>query len=297
MRRTPGLIVAIITLGMAAGCGKGSEEPQGPKVKVVTTIPPLADFCRQVGGERVEVTNLLPSGASPHTFEPKPSQARAAQDADLVIRIGLDADRWVEGLLPQDAPVITATELEGIQLIAEGNYQHGEHVHQGANPHVWLDPLYAKLISEAIAGKLIELDPASRALYEKNLEFYLARLDTLHAEISERVENFANKSYVSLHPAFPYFARRYGLSRAAVIYQAPGKEPSPRHLDEVADAIKKTGVNAVFAEPQLSPKAARVIAREAGVQMLLLDPLGSQNQGYLALMRRNLDTLARGMGE
>lgn len=277
-------------------CGGKKNQPwQGTKIQVVATIPPLADFARQIGGDRVEVTTLLPPGASPHTFEPTPSLANAAAQADLVLRIGLDVDHWVEGLLPDDAAVITATELDGIELIVDE--QHDERHHAAANPHVWLDPLYAEIISTAIAEELVKIDPQGKAAYQKNLAVFLARLDSLHALIQKTVEAFPSKKYVSFHPAWAYFARRYRLERVAVIAVSPGKEPTPRHLEEVVKKIKSSGAKAVFAEPQLSPKAAEVIAEEAGVQVLFLDPLGKENQGYIDLMERNLTVLSQAMGE
>ncbi len=298
MRRMAALLVIGLSVLGVLSCKHKSSVSTTDKIKVVVTIPPLADFVHEVGGEGVQVTNLLPPGASPHTFEPTPSQARAASEADLVIRIGLDADHWIDGLLPSNVPVITAAELDGIELIYEGqSHEHEVERREGANPHVWLDPVYAKVISSAIASKLAKLDPAGKAEYEKNLSGYLAELDSLDAEIRTAVKGFGSKAYVSFHPAWVYFARRYGLQRVAVIAESPGKEPTPRHLAEVIEAVRKSGAKAVFAEPQLSPKAARVIAREAGVEVLFLDPLGRQKESYVEMMTRNLEALSEAMGD
>lgn len=291
MRRTVAVVFAALSVVIITTCKKKRPEPSADKVKIVATIPPLADFAHQIGGDRVEVTNVLPAGASPHTFEPTPSLANAAAQADLVLRIGLDLDHWVQGLLPAEVPVITAAELEGIEIITETGH------HEGANPHIWLDPLYAEIVSTAIADELVRIDPQGKAAYQKNLEVYLARLDSLHATIEAVVDSFASRKYVSFHPAWPYFARRYRLERVAVIAESAGKEPTPKHLEEVVKTIKSSGAKAVFAEPQLSPKAAEVIAEEAGVEVLFLDPLGKENEGYIDLMERNLTVLKQAMGE
>jgi zinc transport system substrate-binding protein len=291
MRRTLAVVFVALSVVIIATCNKKRPEPSADKVKIVATIPPLADFARQIGGDRVEVTTLLPPGASPHTFEPTPSLANAAAQADLVLRIGLDLDHWVQGLLPAEVPVITAAELEGIEIITETGH------HEGANPHIWLDPLYAEIVSTAIAEELVRIDPQGEKTYQKNLAAFLAKLDSLHALIQRTVEAFSSKKYVSFHPAWPYFARRYRLERVAVIAEAPGKEPTPRHLEEVVKTIKTSGAKAVFAEPQLLPKAAEVIAEEAGVEVLFLDPLGKENEGYIDLMERNLAVLKQAMGE
>jgi zinc transport system substrate-binding protein len=293
------LVLALVVVsGVTLLTCKGrSSEPSTNKIKIVATIPPLADFAHEVGGARVQVTSLLPPGASPHTFEPTPSLAKAAERADLIILVGLDADHWVQGLLPKDVPVVTAAELEGIELISGDDHHHEHEENQGANPHVWLDPLYAGLVCSAIADELSKIDPQDSQVYHENLETYLAKLDSLHALIQKTVEAFPSKKYVSFHPAWSYFARRYGLEEAAVISRSPGKEPTPRHLEEVIAAIRESGARAVFAEPQLSPKAAEVIADEAGVEVLYLDPLGRENEGYIDLMNRNLTVLKGAMGE
>jgi zinc transport system substrate-binding protein len=292
MRRTTAMITLIaLSVISLTTCKKNRSQPSRDKVQVVVTIPPLADFVRQVGGERVQVTTLLAPGASPHTFEPTPSQARAAQEAELVVRIGLDVDHWLEGLLSQDAPLVTATELRGIELISENG------THEGANPHIWLDPIYAKFICSAIADSLTSLDPRARPVYQANCDRYLEELDSLNARIEEEAASFASKKYVSFHPAWTYFARRYGLESAAVIVSSPGKEPAPKEIEEIVEAIGEAEVKAVFAEPQLSPKAAQVIAKEAGVEVLFLDPLGKQNESYIQLMDRNLEMMKQAMGK
>lgn len=295
MRRFLSLAIALLALGVLLGCRK-SAKPSSDKIQIVVTIPPLADFCRQIGGARVQVTNLLPPGVSPHTFEPTPSQARAAAQADLVVRIGLDADHWLESLLPPNVPVIAAAELEGIDLIGgEGTAHHDEHTREEANPHVWLDPHYAGLICKAISEELVNIDPQGSVEYDDNLNNYLARLDSLDARIDSTLAPLYSRQYVSFHPAFIYFAARYHLERVGSITESAGKEPTPKSLEELIQAIKKAGVKAIFAEPQLSPKAAEVIAAETDARVLYLDPLGSESETYIELMERNLQVFLEAM--
>ena len=146
-----------------------------------------------------------------------------------------------------------------------------EHTQQQGNPHVWLDPVLAQDICRRIAQAFIQVDPGHKQDYENNLAAYLAKLEDLHEEISKKVATFRQRDYVCFHPAFAYFARRYGIREVGVIEAAPGREPSPGHLQKTITAIKKCGCRAVFAEPQLSPRVAEVIAQEAGVKVLFLD--------------------------
>ncbi|MBD3285361.1 hypothetical protein GF359_02960 [candidate division WOR-3 bacterium] len=289
---------AVTGLLFLTGC-KREKEINPERINVVATIPALADFSRQIGGERISVITLLPPGSSPHTFEPTPSQAGAAEDADLIVRIGLDVDHWIDDLLPKGKSVVTASSLEGIELINENvtGHEKQEAHRQGANPHIWLDPLYAKIIASAISEKLSSIDPEGKHIYEKNEVLYEARLDSLHSRITDSLKNLASRKYVSFHPAWLYFAARYGLERISVIMESAGKEPSPRSLEEVVEKIKKEGARMVFAEPQLSPKAAEIIADEAGVGVFFLDPLGRKNETYIELMDRNLTVILQALGE
>ena len=174
-------------------------------------------------------------------------------------------------------------------------------LHQAGNPHIWLDPVLAQEICRKIAAAFIQADPGHQAQYEANLQSYLTALAELNREIETRAQSWRLRDYVAFHPAFTYFARRYGLNEVGVIEVAPGREPrsptwwpTPRHLKELVSAIRRYGIKVVFAEPQLNPRVAEVIAQEAGVKVLMLDPMGGvppYGSDYLKLMRHNLAAL------
>ncbi len=281
------------------------------KIPVVASILPLADFCRHLGGEQVEVQVLVPPGASPHVFEPPPSVITRAVQARVFVYTGGGLEPWAEKLLRSrgTANLEVVEAVRGIPLIrdVEENH-HGEaasakhkgedHHHAAGNPHVWLDPVLAQGICRQIAAALIKVDPEHRAAYEARLQGYLQELEALHQEISRRVSAWRQKDFVCFHPAYTYFARRYGLREVGVIELSPGREPTPRHLQKIVAAIKKHSIKVVFAEPQLNPRVAEVIAREAGVKVLLLDPMGGRppyGGDYLQMMRYNLAILEEAM--
>jgi zinc transport system substrate-binding protein len=286
--------------------------PTTTKTLVAATILPLGDFCRQLGGKQVEVLVLVPPGASPHVFEPPPSVIARAARARVFVYTGAGLEPWAEKLLrsrdPRNLEVVEA--VRGIPLLrdveedhhGEGAHEKHEgqdhHHHAGGNPHVWLDPVLAQGICRRITAALIKVDPEHRAAYEANLQSYLKKLEALHQEIARRVSAWRQKDFVCFHPAYSYFARRYGLRQVGVIELSPGREPTPRHLQRIVAAIKKHGIKVVFAEPQLNPRVAEVIAREAGVKVLLLDPMGGRppyGGDYLKLMRYNLAILDEAM--
>ena len=295
------------------------------KIPVVASIVPLGDFCRQLGGERVTVQVLIPPGASPHVFEPPPSVIARAAQARLFVYTGAGLEPWAAKLLASrgtnNLEVVEA--VKGLSLIkAAGAHHHHEaagekhHYHAPAadteqahdahgghrqatgNPHVWLDPVLAQDICRRISGALIRLDPGHRRYYETRRDHYLKELAELNQEIQKRIASFRVREFVCFHPSFSYFARRYGLQEAGVIELSPGREPTPRHLQKIVAAIKKYGIRVVFAEPQLNPRVADVIAREAGAQVLLLDPVGGRppyGESYLQLMRYNLGIMSQAM--
>lgn len=279
-----------------------AQEP----LPVVTSIFPVADLVRNVGREHVSVTVLLPAGASPHTFDPRPSQVRQVAEARILFEIGAGLEAWADKLATASGnPNLQVVHLsEGIPLIgASGDPPSpAGHDHRDAhvNPHIWLDPLNAVSMVKTIAFALAEADPARESVYLENALSYTGDLVALHEEIRCSVDALATRRYVAFHPAWTYFAERYGLEPAGIIEESPGREPSPKHLERIISAIRSYGIPVVFAEPQLNPKAASVIAEEAAVELLFLDPLGGEalngRDSYLALMRHNLSLMVRAMG-
>lgn len=267
------------------------SSPVSPKLRIVVTIPPLKSLAEGVVGERGEVEVLLPPGASPHTYEPTAKAMRKLSEADLLVMIGAGLEPWAEemvkGVGGGKLRVVEASK--GIKLLGAKEGKRGT-----GNPHIWLDPLLAVKMARNIAEALVEIDPQGEGIYRENFEKLRRRLKELHEEIKKRLAPFRNKRVVTFHRAWDYFARRYGIEIVGAIEEIPGRSPTPRQIARIIDAVRRYGVKLVFAEPQFNPKAAEVIAREAGVKLLLLDPLGSPKEDYFKLMRRNLKALEEG---
>lgn len=265
-------------------------------IKVVASIYPIGDMVKEVGGDRVEVRVLLPPGASPHVFEATPRMAKELSQARLFFEVGAGLEFWAEKLVRASKEKMRVVVLsEGMKLLREEG-EHG-HEHETANPHVWLDPVLAVEIVRKIEKALEEADTPGAGAYRRRSAEYIAKLQALDAEIRKNVSAFRIRSFVSFHPAWDYFALRYGLKSVGVIEESPGKEPSPQRLQAIVKAIGDYHIRAVFAEPQLNPKAAEVIAREAGVKVIMLDPEGGLpgRETYLGLMKYNLERLKEAM--
>ena len=283
------------------------------KLPVITSIYPVADMVQQVGGDYVDVTFILPAGASPHTFEPKPSLVKKISSARIFFMVGAGLEFWAEKFIDMAGPGLTTVVLsDGVSLIHTAGYHHenkAKHYHAKvrvsdqessvANPHIWLDPVIAESMVNKIATALCEVDHLHITYYMKRRQRYLEKLDNLDQMIQKTVSTFTIRKYVSFHASWDYFARRYGLESAGIIEAAPGRNPTPIQIKNIVVMIKKYHIRAVFAEPQLNPRAAEVIAREAKVNVLLLDPLGGPNlkgrNTYIDLMKYNLNVMQEAM--
>lgn len=300
------ILVLLLILMLCSGSVRAAAP--GGKIPVAASIVPLGDFCQKIGGDLVQVQVLIPPGASPHVFEPSPSAVVQASKTAVFVYIGAGLEPWAEKFLHSrgTAGLAVVEAARGIPLIREvGEHHHGEetagkghegHSHEAGNPHIWLDPVLAQEICRKIVAALMQVDPEHRRQYQANLDRYLGQLEALHREIQQQAGTWRRREFVSLHPSFSYFARRYHLREAGVIEDAPGREPTPRHLQELVAAIRRCGMGAVFAEPQLSPRTAEVLAREAGVKVLVLDPVGGRppyGSDYLELMRHNLAVMGQ----
>lgn len=292
------------------------------KMLVAASILPLGDFARNVGGNYVSVEVIIPPGASPHTFEPTPGMMRRLVTTRVLILNGVGLEFWSEKVIKaiDSSDLIVVKSTEGLEIIhhiesdeppddthkktvetkqhapteekAAGQHRRLVHPHEEGNPHVWLDPVNAIHQVEKIRDALIKADPSHSEAYKRNAQNYIEKLKILDDEIRQKVHTFTSKKFVAFHAAYTYLARRYGLEQVAVVEKSPGREPSSREIARIIKDIRKSRVRVIFAEPQFSAKAAKVIALESGVQFAYLDPLGSDvNDTYLKLMHANLKKL------
>lgn len=295
------LLLALVILLPFTGC---SHQQSSGKITVVTSIFPLADFVRNVGGERVEVVTLLPPGASPHTYEPTPEQVKNIARASIFIKNGGGLEFWAEKtvLAAGNSKLQVIDTSRGIETIEEreGIKESEEDEHEdGVNPHFWVDPVLAQKQVEAIRDALISIDPSQEALYRQNATVYLKELEALDREIAEQTKTYSIREFVSFHAAWSYFSKRYNLVEAAVIESSPGREPSPALLKKIVDTVRKAKIKAIFAEPQFSPRIAETIALETGCKVLFLDPIGGADlkdrDSYINLMRYNVGQMSLAM--
>jgi len=237
------------------------QKTQNKKIVVIVTIPPQAEFVEKIGGEKTEVTIMVPPGANPHTYEPKPSQLEKASKAEIYAKVGSGLEFelvWIDKIVSLNKKILVVDCSKGIKPI-------------GKDPHIWLSPRNAKIMVENIYQALIQIDPANKEYYTKNKEKYLQELDKLDKEITQTLSSKENRKIMVYHPAWAYFARDYGLEQIPI--EKEGKEPTPQGITNLIKQAKENNVKTVFISPQFNRKNAEVIAKEIGGKVALIDPL------------------------
>jgi ABC-type Zn uptake system ZnuABC Zn-binding protein ZnuA len=284
----------LVLLLAACGGGRPTPAPGGSSVTVVTTTTVFADIIRNVGGDRVTVTSLVPAGSDVHTYQAKPDDLRAVAAAKLVVMNGLGLDDWLEDTISAastKAPIVRlGVDLPGVELLA------GEDPGT-RNPHLWMDVSYARLYAARIKEALIQADPDGKAAYDASAAAYDAKLAELDGWVKAQVATIpeANRRFVLFHDALPYFARAYGLTVVGVAVEAPGQDPSAGEIAALIDAIRASGVKAIFSENQFPTDLVDQLARETGAKVeadLFDDSLGDPPvTSYEAVIRWDTEKL------
>ena len=317
MRKALIWVAAVVAALYVTGCGTSgggassdADNSEG-KVRVTATISVLQDMVEQVGGDRVEVSTIVPVGGSPETFQPSPSDAQKISESQVIFQNGTGLEEWLGDLLQSAGGDETelVTLSEGLKPIEDGGHEeeeHGDesegaHEHAAGNPHFWLDVSNAEYYVEEIRDALIEADLEGTKTYKANAKEYLSELKKLDGYIKEQSQSIPKdrRKLVTLHDAFPYFVRAYGFDLIGVILQNPDSEPSSRKVADLVNEIESEKVPAVFTEPQFNAKLADTIASEAdvGVYELYTDTLqkGKSAGSYEAMMRTNIDRIREGL--
>ncbi len=272
------------------GCIEQQEVSPSHSLVVACTIPPQEEFIRAVAGDYpVSVLVMVPPGASPHTFEPTPSQIAGLESADLYIALGSGIEfenRWMERITRTypDMPIINASHTIVVHRVAHTHEHEGEEADQESDhfdPHVWLSLQNAARIVNTTAEAMADARPEMRDTFYSNRDKYLENLADIDQEIRESFKELKSRTILVFHPAFGYFCRDYDLTQMAV--EENGREPSAKQLADLIRKAKSMGITIVFAEPEESTKQAETLARELNGTMVLISPLAGD---YLENMRQ-----------
>lgn len=279
---------------------------------VAVTIVPQIEMVEAIAGERVEVVEMIPKGFSPSNYAPSPAEMRAFNEASIYFSMGVPAD--VQNILPR------AEEMSGLKVVKlfeeiESEHPHryfgeedeheGEeeeehstddehgHSHQdGRDPHIWLSPARVESMVEIMRDQLIELLPEYEAEFKENTDQYLEKLTAADQENKELLSSYQDESILVYHPSFGYFTEHYGLEMMAI--EEDGKEPGPRHLQEIIENAAQKGITNVFYQAEIDSRKTRAVAEELGGEIVQLNPL---SENYIQNLKEMAQKVAAELAE
>lgn len=279
-------------------------------LNIVTTTSDLSDLVKQIGRDKVKVTNLCKGTQDPHYVEPRPSMVIKMKNADCLIRIGMDLDSWVQSLIDSSRNsrimhsasgyIDASTGIDKLEVPKIRVDASMGDVHIYGNPHYWLDPENAKIILKQILNKLCELMPTDSEYFKKNYKEYLENLESTIIKCQTRIKQYRASKIVTYHNTWLYFANRFGLEIIGQIEPKPGIPPNPSHIISLVEKMKKEKVKVIVAEPYLNVKIAEKIANDAFAKVLVL-PASTEGieevKTYLELFEYNIDRLVEALKE
>jgi len=266
------------------------------KLSVYVSILPQKYFVQQICKELADVQVMVPPGASPATYEPKPRQMAAISKARIYFSIAVPFENaWLKKIAAVNPNMAVVPTYRGIKKLPMAvDHHHEEQTpseHGILDPHIWLSPPLVMIQTRTILNALQEADPAHRSVYEDNFRVLISQISDLDAELRSIFSGSAGQQFMVFHPSWGYFAQAYGLKQVPV--EIEGKEPKPAQLRELIEHAREDGIKFVFVQPQFSARSAKLIAREIGGQVVIADPLAEDWAGNLRAVAHKFETALR----
>jgi zinc transport system substrate-binding protein len=271
-------------------CSVWSSGPAlaGKPIPVFVSIPPQKYFVEKIGGNLISVSVMVPPGANPHIYEPRPSQMTALSKSKVYFAIGITFETvWLPKftkLNPQMRVVYTDKGIDKIAMVehpheevkgaahkARPKHAHEDNAHGALDPHVWVSPPEVRIIARNILETLLEVDPANHSTYKSNHDAFMTELEKLHQDLKEIFKDKKGLKFMVYHPAWGYLARAYGLKQVPV--EVEGKEPKPEQLKALIEEARRQGIRVIFVQPQFSTKSAETLAKAIGGEVVFGDNL------------------------
>ena len=279
------IFLIIFILISIFACSNNDNKNTSGKLTIYTSIYPIYDFTKKIGGEKIAVYNMTKAGAEPHDFEITSKDMANLSKADLFIYNGGGMEHWVDS-------VKNALNIKYVDSSSNINNENN------LDPHFWLSPKNAKIQMENIKNGLIEIDSENKNYYQSNYNLYANRLDEIDNKIRNSLSNIKNRNLVLTHPAFGHFCKEYNLNQIAIARD----EADPKAMAEIITFVKNNNVKAIFYEEFSSSKLVDSIAKETEIKILTLNPIESLSEenieageDYFSIMEKNLVSLLDGL--
>ena len=293
-------IVIMLMLAMFSVCflGCSADDPAEEKLNVSVSILPQAEWVRAIGGDKVEVTVMIPPGSSPHVYEPTASQMKALANSKIYVAVGSGIEfeiSFLDELLDINPNLLLVDCSKGVTLMEMGEHRHnGEHssdeVHSH-DPHIWMSLVNAPVMVTNIYNGLVAVDPANESYYQQNLDVYLKELEKMHNSFQEGFATLSNRVFIIQHPSLGYFARDYNLIQIAA--EESGNDATMQSMVHTIEQARENNIKILFVSPQFSPNVADTVAREINGTVETLDTLAKD---YKNNMTRIYNAMLTAMG-
>jgi zinc transport system substrate-binding protein len=285
-------IAVVIPLTSIAVYGTNSNQQfttsDSSKLQVISSFYTLHEFSQNIGQEKVDVTLLVPVGVEPHDWGPTIKDVQRMQKSDLIIINGIGFENWVDNLDEIDYQGVIVDTSNEILVKNLGQ----EHARTSVDPHIWLNPIYAKTQVQNIANAFSNSDPENQQYYQSNAAKYIEQLDLLDSKIRNELSN-CNRDFVAFHDAFSYFADEYNLNQHTIISSNdPHGEATAKTLEDVISTARELNIKVIFSEENVNTRTSEIIANEIDGKVLVLSPLEVFSDGtYISKMTENLNNL------
>lgn len=308
MHRITWLIRLLILSGLVTACGGTATSAGSQKLNVVSTVSPITNIIYNIGGDRINLTGIIPEGTDSHTFEPAPSDAKILAQADVIFVNGLKLEEPTVKLAEANEKAGAEIVQLGEQTITPDQYIYDfsfPKENGSPNPHLWMNPMNALRYAEIARDTLVKRDAANADYYRKNYDAFKARIEALDQAIQATIATIpeANRKLLTYHDSFAYFTPRYGMTVIGAIQPSDFAEPSAREVADLIKQVKAEKVPAIFGSEVFPSPVLDQIAKEAGavyVDTLRDDDLpgqpGETNHSYLGIMTEDVATMAKALG-
>lgn len=287
------LFLTVLGMIFSVGCGSSQNEAASDKPQIYCSFYGIYDFVSEIGGDKIDVYNIVPTGTEPHDWEPSTRNMAELSNADIIFYNGLGMETWIDKVEASVGENVEFVELsDGIADEDSSN-----------DPHIWLAPKNAEKMCEAIKNKLCDIDPENSSYYESSYSNIQTEMEELDSEYIKALAPYKGGKIVVAHEAYSYLCDEYGLQQTAIEGLSAESEPSPSKMQELVNYIKDNNIKYVFYEELVSPKVAQSLADEAGAELLELNPIEGltdeqikNGDNYISIMRSNLENLKTALG-
>ncbi len=294
-----GVLIAVIIVATVTGLYLTNRPgtSSGSQLKVLATFYPLYDFAQNVGGDKVNVSILVPETVDVHEFEPTPSSIADVASANVLVYNGVGLEPWIQNIISAsgNTKLVQVDTSQGVQLLpVPAEFQRNN---QTVDPHIWLDPLNAKQQVNNILQGLIKADPADTQYFTQNAQAYEAKLDNLNSLAINATSNTATRYFVTFHEAFAYFANQYNVTQLPI--SGPfEEEPTPSDIQNVINAIHQHHLLYVGYESLENPAISQSIGSQTNATLIEMNPIEglttqekAAGDNYISLMQQDITNI------